>query len=152
VDWGVDEYTMRTAVSPPDEAALATPELPPPEITGTEPAPDVVVEDADEEAAGEDDDASSEPNAMIRGARRMIHFWKSMVAALAAGYQAGFLWVAGVGVYLLMRRDIDGVQLNDVYIDPADEFGLPPLSDEATGGVPEVAPNAPAQPGDTAPA
>ena len=29
------------------------------------------------------------------------HFWKSLVAALAAGYQAGFLWVAAVGVYLL---------------------------------------------------
>jgi hypothetical protein len=84
---------------------------------------------------------------MQRGARRTIHFWKNVVAALAAGYQAGFLWVAAVGVYLLMRRDIDGVQLNEVYVDPADEYGLPPLADEATSGVPEVAQNAPATPG-----
>jgi hypothetical protein len=88
---------------------------------------------------------------MIRGARWMIYHWKSLVAALAAGYQAGFLWVSAVGIYLLMRRDIDGVQLNDVYIDPADEFGLPPLADEAAGGVPEVAPGVPAQPGDAGP-
>jgi hypothetical protein len=86
---------------------------------------------------------------MLRGARNTIHFWKTIVAALVAGYQAAFLWVAAVGVYLLMRRDIDGVQLNEVYVDPADEFGLPPLADEATSGVPEVAPGRPAPPGDT---
>jgi hypothetical protein len=90
--------------------------------------------------------------ALRTGARRAIGFWKSLVAALAAGYQAGFLWVSAVGVYLLLRRDIDGVQLNEVYIDPADEYGMPPLADEATTGVPEVAPNEPAQPGDTSPA
>jgi hypothetical protein len=71
---------------------------------------------------------------------------------LAAGYQAGFLWVSAVGVYLLLRRDIDGVQLNEVYVDEADEYGMPPLADEATTGVPEVIPGAPAQPGDAGPA
>ena len=39
----------------------------------------------------------------------------SVVAVLVAGYQAGFLWVAAVGIYLLLRRDIDGVQMNEVY-------------------------------------
>jgi hypothetical protein len=88
-------------------------------------------------------------NGMLTAARNTINFWKMIVAALAAGYQAGFLWVAAVGVYLLMRRDIDGVQLNEVYVDPADEFGLPPLADEATSGVPEVAPGVPATAGHT---
>jgi hypothetical protein len=46
-----------------------------------------------------------------------------------------------------MRRDIDGVQLNEVYVDPADEYGMPPLADEATSGVPEVMPSYPAPPG-----
>jgi hypothetical protein len=36
-----------------------------------------------------------------------------------------------------------------VYVDPADEYGLPPLADEATGGVPEVVPGQPATPGHT---
>jgi hypothetical protein len=153
VDWGLDEYTMQQAVSPPDKSSSAPVDLPPPEITGTQPAADVdAADEAAETAADVAEEAfPAEPNAMIRGARSMIDFWKMMVAALAAGYQAGFLWVSAVGVYLLMRRDIDGVQLNDVYIDPADEFGLPPLADEATGGVPDVAPGAPAQPGDTGP-
>jgi hypothetical protein len=143
VDWGLDTYTMNNVVN----AGPADLPAPAPAIAGTEPAVDAVVVDADETVA-----VPGEPNAMIRGARQMVNFWESMVSALAAGYQAGFLFVSAVGVYLLMRRDIDGVQLNDVYIDPADEFGLPPLADEAAGGVPEVMPGVPAQPADPGPA
>jgi hypothetical protein len=146
VDWGLDRPTMRAVVRP-GVSPLDVSDVAPPAVTVTprddegtqitiEPSPIV--------------DETPETNALLTGARRTIRFWKSLVAALAAGYQAGFLWVSAVGVYLLMRRDIDGVQLNEVYVDPADEYGMPPLADEATTGVPEVAPAAPAQPGDTA--
>ena len=63
----------------------------------------------------------------------IIGFWKGIVALLVAGYQAGFLWVAAVGIYLLLRRDIDGVQTGEVFVDQAEEYGMPPLvDDEAT--------------------
>ncbi len=147
IDWGLDAETMETVVTP-DLQTMDGPAMPPP----ADPAPAPV-----EGPALEADEAptSSEPRelgAMLSGARDTIHFWKTMVAALAAGYQAGFLWVSAVGVYLLMRRDIDGVQLNEVYVDPADEYGIPPLADEATSGVPEVPLGAPAIPGNTGPA
>ena len=79
-------------------------------------------------------------------------FWKAIVAVLVAGYQAGFLWVAAVGIYLLLRRDIDGVQTGEVFVDQAEEYGMPPLTDDAATGVPEIAPREPALPGDTGPA
>jgi hypothetical protein len=147
INWGLDDYTMENVVTPGDDLSDAT-ALPPP--AEPEVAPLVGPDDLED-----DDLASDEPgelNTMHRWARNIIHFWKLIVAALAAGYQAGFLWVAAVGVYLLMRRDIDGVQLNEVYLDPADEYGLPPLADEATSGVPEVVPGAPAPAGNTGPA
>jgi hypothetical protein len=165
VDWGLNEATMREVVAP-DRLPLKPPRIIPP----TEPAvaddePPIADDEppvADDESAQDDVDAETaddespddrtEHSSMRKGARRLIYFWKSLVAALAAGYQAAFLWVAAVGVYLLLRRDIDGVQLSEVYIDQADEYGLPPLADEATAAVPEIAPGAPAQPGDTAPA
>ncbi|HEX3599309.1 MAG TPA: hypothetical protein VHU84_04155, partial [Lacipirellulaceae bacterium] len=75
-------------------------------------------------------------------------FWKSLVAALVAGYQAGFLWVSAVGIYLLLRRDIDGVQLGEVYVDESDDFGIPSLIEDPVTNVPEVAMNSPAMPGD----
>ena len=63
-----------------------------------------------------------------------------MLGALAAGYQAGFLLVAAVGVYLLLRQDIDGAEMNEVYVDDEPEFGMPPLADDHVTGVPEVQP------------
>lgn len=144
IEWGLDERTMETVVTPGVER-IDGPVLAPP----VDPAAPLVTETDDTSDETAPTDSPREPGKMLRGARNAIHFWKMMVAVLAAGYQAGFLWVAAVGVYLLMRRDIDGVQLNEVYVDPADEYGLPPLADEATSGVPEVVPNQPAPPGST---
>jgi hypothetical protein len=170
IDWGLDEATMRDVVAP-DRLPLEAPKVVPPAagapiaadesaaVDDVPPAEDEEPDVADDEADSEEDDSAiaddegnatrPERNSMRTGARRAIYFWKSLIAAIAAGYQAGFLWVAAVGIYLLLRRDIDGVQLSEVYIDQADEFGLPPLADEATTAVPEIAPGAPAQPGDT---
>jgi hypothetical protein len=142
VDWGLDEQTMDAIVTPGRET-IEGPALVPPADTMPAPLPSTAVDDSASALA----DQTPEMNWMRRGARDSIAFWKTIVETLAAGYQAAFLWVAAVGVYLLMRRDIDGVQLNEVYVDPADEYGLPPLVDEATGGVPEVAPDQPATPG-----
>jgi hypothetical protein len=142
INWGLDDETMRDVVTPRLEPAESMALPPPLEPAAAPPAEANAAVDASTAA-----DEPREMNWMRRGARESIAFWKVMVETLAAGYQAAFLWVAAVGVYLLMRRDIDGVQLNEVYVDPADEYGLPPLVDEATGGVPEVATNQPATPG-----
>jgi hypothetical protein len=88
---------------------------------------------------------------VLSAAASVIHFWKQVVAMLVAGFQAGFLWVSAVGIYLLLRRDIDGVQMSEVYVDQAEEYGLPPLAENGATGVPEVAANAPAVPGHTLP-
>jgi hypothetical protein len=145
VDWGLDRPTMRAVVRP-EISPLDARDAAPPAVTVT-PGDDEGAQITIEPTPAADEEP--ETNAMRTGARRAIRFWKSLVAALAAGYQAGFLWVSAVGIYLLLRRDIDGVQLNEVYIDQADEYGMPPLADEATTGVPEVAPSEPARPGDT---
>jgi hypothetical protein len=121
--------------------------------------PQLVAPDAADAAAqplGDTDPNANAPSAadlglMRNGARRAIWFWKWLMEALAAGYQAGFLWVAAVGVYLLLRRDIDGVQTSEVFIDQEDaEHGLPPLADDATSGVPEVSTAEPARSADVA--
>lgn len=141
IDWGLDETTMKAVVSPARDHIERPALAPPLDASAAPPASDGT------QTAATPAGPTAELSAPLRGARRAIAFWKRIVEALAAGYQAAFLWVAAVGVYLLMRRDIDGVQLNEVYVDPADEYGLPPLVDEATGGVPEVAPGQPAVPG-----
>jgi hypothetical protein len=71
-----------------------------------------------------------------------------LLGALAAGYQAGFLWVAAVGVYLLLRKDIDGAEMDEVYVEDEQEYGMPPLVDDPVTGIPEVNVNGGLQPGD----
>jgi hypothetical protein len=82
--------------------------------------------------------APSDLTGTIWLAAKSISFWKSLLGALAAGYQAGFLFVAAVGVYLLLRKDIDGAEMDEVYVEDEPEFGMPPLADDHVTGVPEV--------------
>ena len=105
----------------------------------------IVVQQADDVAAN-GDESMTRLRAIGRGA---VNFWKSLLTAIAAGYQAGYLWAAAVGIYLLMRRDIDAAELDEIFIDEEEpEFGMPPLEGHESG-VPEVATDRPAQSGDT---
>jgi hypothetical protein len=148
VDWGADEDTMDRVVRRVDGPADDATGLPPPALSnspnGGAPQP------AATETVDDNESPQTELGMFRRGARRAIYFWKSLMAALAAGYQAGFLWVAAVGVYLLLRRDIDGVQTSEVFVDRDAEFGVPPLTEDTATGVPEVARAEAAQPADVA--
>jgi hypothetical protein len=149
VDWGLDNPTMRTVVRH-DVPESSTPPLAPP----LEPAPDAPAPVTGEvalltgTASDERGLTEEEFGLTLQWARSVIYFWKSLMGALAAGYQAGFLWASAVGVYLLLRRDIDGVQTSDVYIEQEDEFGLPPLEADAATGVPSISTTEPARAAD----
>jgi hypothetical protein len=138
---GLDRETMRSVVNP-DPGANTAPKI---DLTPGASSSDINL------PALEATNATPELSPTLSATRSVIWFWKSAVAVLVAGYQAGFLWVAAVGIYLLLRRDIDGVQTGEVFVDQAEEYGMPPLTDDAATGVPEIAPREPALPGDTGP-
>ena len=64
-----------------------------------------------------------------------IHFWAGCVKLLAVGYLFSYFWTAAAAVYLLLRRDVDATEMDEVFLDAdADEerFGLPTIAtDEA---------------------
>ncbi len=70
----------------------------------------------------------------------LIAFWVGCVKLLATGFLYGYFFVATACIYLLLRRDVDATEMDEVYQDadasePA--YGLPPIEyDEA--GAPEV--------------
>ena len=73
----------------------------------------------------------------------MIHFWTGLAKLLAVGFGFSFFWNAYAAIYLLLRRDVDATEMDEVYLD-ADEgeakFGLPKIVlDDA--GAPEVQEN-----------
>ncbi|MEX0643164.1 MAG: hypothetical protein WD468_10715 [Pirellulales bacterium] len=154
VEWGLDQQTMIDVVdsqkTPPAKASVAPPVVLPSAVVVATPGEEpITVAMTEEPEAEETVHSDAAPLGLpIRIAAWGVDRWKLLLNALAAGYQAGFLWASAVGVYLLLRRDIDGVEMNEVYSGPDDEFGMPSLTDDAATGVPEVAPREPAQRGD----
>ncbi len=141
IDWGLDNKTMRSVVAP-DPPPIQAPKI------DLKPGPDASMEIS---IPSPEPTEQEEMTGLLSATKKVIGFWKGIVALLVAGYEAGFLWVAAVGIYLLLRRDIDGVQTGEVFVDQAEEYGMPRLVDDPATGVPEVDPRGPAGPGDGGP-
>jgi hypothetical protein len=52
---------------------------------------------------------------------RAIGFWKHMLTTLVASYPLAYLFSASVGVYLLLRLDVDDTEMNEIAIDPNEQ-------------------------------
>jgi hypothetical protein len=70
---------------------------------------------------------------------KMMRFWTEGFRWFAAAFPMAYLFPAAVGIYLLMRREIDASALGDVTFDEGDpQRGLPTLVNDPTTGVPHV--------------
>ncbi|MFP6694493.1 MAG: hypothetical protein VB875_15835 [Pirellulales bacterium] len=66
----------------------------------------------------------------------LILFWKNIVFAIVAGFPLAYMWCAATAIYLLLRRQVDAAEMDEVELDDDDDRnGLPPLASEPTGGV-----------------
>jgi hypothetical protein len=64
----------------------------------------------------------------------LIGFWTACVRLLAVAFGASFLWTASTGIYLLLRRDADAKELDEIYVeDRPDDSPLPPIVQDAAG-------------------
>jgi hypothetical protein len=69
-----------------------------------------------------------------RWGSNVIYFWNGCVRLLAISFAYSYFWTASTAIYFLLRRDDDGTDLDDVYVEPADQdYGLPPLEKDAAG-------------------
>ena len=53
---------------------------------------------------------------------RIIRFWTAGLSVVRAAYYFGYFWCAAVGIYLLLRRDIDSVQLDEVALEDVETY------------------------------
>jgi hypothetical protein len=74
---------------------------------------------------------------MLAG-QNIIGLWNALFKTLAAAFLYGLFWCMAAAVYLLLRKDVDETEMDEIYL--ADEkrtYELPPLqSDE--NGIPQV--------------
>ncbi len=54
---------------------------------------------------------------LVSTAAASIQFWKSAFTAIAASFPLAYLWTATVGIYLLLRRDIDSTEMDEISLD-----------------------------------
>lgn len=58
-----------------------------------------------------------DPESLSSTTQKIIRFWMAGLSVMRAAYYYGYFWCAAVGIYLLLRRDIDSVQLDEVTIE-----------------------------------
>ena len=58
----------------------------------------------------------------------LIRFWQGFLRTLTTSFAVGFLFSGMTAIYLLLRRHVDGVELEEVNLDEPIEHGLPDLS------------------------
>jgi hypothetical protein len=75
---------------------------------------------------------------MLSFSQNTIGFWNGLVRTIAASFLYGLFWCMASAVYLLLRKDVDDTEMDEIYIvDEKRTYELPPLkSDES--GVPQV--------------
>ena len=74
----------------------------------------------------------------LYGGRAAINFWNALVKSLAAAFLHGLFWCLASSIYLLLRKDVDQTEMDEIYlVDEKRTYTLPPLqSDE--NGIPQV--------------
>ena len=65
----------------------------------------------------------------------LMNFWNNGVRAIAVGFGYSFFWTATGAIYLLLRRDVDQKELDEVYFaEEADDASSSTSSSDEDGG------------------
>lgn len=87
------------------------------------------------------DDSERERSAVnLDRGRKFIAFWEGMLKTVAAAFIHGLFWCMATAIYLLLRRDVDETEMDEVYlVDERRTYDLPPLQSDSDG-IPQVQP------------
>lgn len=70
--------------------------------------------------------------------KRMVRFWNHFIRTLGAAFLYGLFWCLAAAIYLLLRKDLDATEMDEVYLaDDRRTYELPPLKDDPSG-VPQM--------------
>ena len=79
-----------------------------------------------------------EPTYMLSGGRTMIGIWTWFARNAAAAFIYGLFWCMMSAIYLLLRKDVDDTEMDEIFIvDERRTYELPPLKTDEKG-IPQV--------------
>ena len=74
------------------------------------------------------------PSTTLSIGKRIIHFWNGLLFTVAAAFLYGQFWCLASAVYLLLRKDVDETEMDEVYqTEQTRSYDLPPLKSDANG-------------------
>ena len=74
----------------------------------------------------------------------LIRALNKLVMSVAAGFNYSFFFCAATAIYLLLRREYDRTELDEVFVvEQEDQYGLPPLPEREMPGRAATDPVAP---------
>lgn len=69
-----------------------------------------------------------------RRSAQLIDFFSNCVRSIPIAFLYSFFWCAATMIYLLLRRDEDQTEIDEIYLEEEQEtYGLPPLRTDAAG-------------------
>ena len=93
------------------------------------------------EAHSPDNDQPGPLTGTLVAARWLIGFWNGLAWSLGTAFLYGLFWSLAAAVYLLLRRDLDETELDEIWmVDERRTYELPPLSPGEEDDVPEIEP------------
>lgn len=79
-----------------------------------------------------------DPSGSLQFGQKWIGFWNGLVRTVAAAFIYGLFWCMAAAVYLLLRKDVDDTEMDEIFIvDEKRTYELPPLKSDDKG-IPQV--------------
>jgi hypothetical protein len=120
--WGANAFNAERieSIRQPQSPASSVDAPQPTDSTAASPSDAVSSTDA---ASGE-----SPGSGLFRASRSVIAFWVGLLKSVAVAFLFAQFWCLATGIYLLLRRDVDETELDEVFVSQEQRtFDLPPL-------------------------
>ncbi len=76
--------------------------------------------------------------AMVDNGSSLISLWNSLLRTISAAFIYGLFWCMAAAVYLLLRKDVDETEMDEIFLSEEKRtYELPPLQSDANG-IPQV--------------
>ncbi len=70
----------------------------------------------------------------------LLGFWSALVKLVAASFLYSYFWTSACAVYLLLRRDVDATEIDEIYLGDRPTVSLPEIKTELKGPSPPPPP------------
>ena len=86
----------------------------------------------------ENEEAVATGSGVLSFGKRMIQFWNNVARTLGAAFLYGLFWCIAASVYLLLRKDLDDTEMDEIFlVEDRRSYELPPLKDDESG-IPQI--------------